>query len=58
LNFVQEVRPEAGKVTWPSWKETYLTTMMVFILVTVAMVFFAAVDYTLGLGLNFLLGIR
>ena len=57
LKFIQEVRAEAGKVTWPSWKETYLTTIMVLIMVTVAMVFFAVVDYTLGLGLNFLLGV-
>jgi preprotein translocase subunit SecE len=57
LRFFQEVRREAGKVTWPSWKETYLTTIMVFIMVTVSMVFFAVVDYSLGLGLNFLLGV-
>ena len=57
FKFIQEVRSEAGKVTWPSWKETYLTTIMVFIMVTIAMVFFAVVDYSLGLGLNYLLGI-
>jgi preprotein translocase subunit SecE len=57
LKFIQEVRAEAGKVTWPSWKETYLTTIMVFIMVTIAMVFFAVVDYSLGIGLNFLLGV-
>jgi preprotein translocase subunit SecE len=57
FNLIQEVRYEAGKVTWPSWKETYLTTIMVFIMVTIAMVFFAVVDYSLGLGLNFLLGV-
>jgi len=58
LRFFQEVRREGiDKVTWPSWRETYLTTIMVFIMVGVSMVFFAVVDYTLGLGLNFLLGI-
>jgi len=57
VQFIQEVRREAGKVTWPSWRETYLTTMMVFIMVTVAMVFFAVVDYSLGIGLNLLLGV-
>ena len=57
LQFIQEVRRETGKVTWPSWKETYLTTMMVLIMVTIAMVFFAVVDYLLGLGLNLVLGI-
>jgi len=43
--------------TWPSWKETYLTTLMVFIMVVISMVFFAVVDYGLGLALNFVLGI-
>ena len=57
LKFIQEVRREANKVTWPSWRETYLTTIMVFIMVTISMVFFAVVDYSLGLGLNFLLGV-
>jgi preprotein translocase subunit SecE len=57
LQFVGEVRRETAKVTWPSWRETYLTTMMVLIMVALAMVFFAVVDYLLGLGLNFLLGV-
>ena len=58
LNFVQEVRSEAGKVTWPSWKETYLTTMMVFIMVGLTMVFFAVVDFVLQYGEYFLIGAR
>ena len=58
LQFFQEVRRETSKVTWPSWRETYLTTIMVFIMVVVSMVFFAVVDYSLGLALNFILGIR
>jgi preprotein translocase subunit SecE len=58
LNFFTEVRRETSKVTWPSWKETYLTTIMVFIMVVISMLFFAVVDYTLGLALNFVLGIR
>jgi len=44
LTFFTEVRREASKVTWPSWKETYLTTMMVFIMVGITMVFFFGVD--------------
>jgi preprotein translocase subunit SecE len=58
LQFFTEVRRETSKVTWPSWRETYLTTIMVFIMVVVSMVFFAVVDYSLGLALNFVLGIR
>ena len=58
FQFFQEVRRETSKVTWPSWRETYLTTIMVFIMVVLTMVFFAVVDYSLGLALNFVLGIR
>ena len=58
LQFFQEVRRETSKVTWPSWKETYLTTIMVFIMVVLSMTFFAVVDYALGIGLNLLLGVR
>jgi preprotein translocase subunit SecE len=57
VQFIQEVRRETSKVTWPTWKETYLTTIMVFIMVGISMVFFAVVDYMLGLGLNFMLGV-
>ena len=57
FQFFAEVRREASKVTWPSWKETYLTTIMVFIMVVLSMTFFAVVDYALGLGLNVLLGV-
>jgi preprotein translocase subunit SecE len=57
VQFLQEVRRETSKVTWPTWRETYLTTMMVFIMVAISMVFFAVVDYALGLGLNFVLGV-
>ena len=57
VQFFTEVRREASKVTWPTWKETYLTTIMVFIMVFIAMTFFAVVDYLLGIGLNLLLGV-
>ena len=57
FSFFAEVRREASKVTWPSWKETYLTTIMVFIMVFISMTFFALVDYMLGIGLNLLLGV-
>ena len=57
FQFITEVRREASKVTWPSWKETYLTTIMVLIMTVIAMTFFAFVDYLLGIGLNMLLGV-
>ena len=56
LQFFQEVRREMSKVTWPSWKETWLTTMMVFIMVGFTMVFFFVVDTALAFGERFLIG--
>ena len=56
LQFFQEVRRETSKVTWPSWKETYLTTIMVFIMVGITMTFFFAVDWILALGERWLIG--
>ena len=50
LQFFREVRSEISKVTWPTWKETYLTTIMVFVMVGVLMVFFFVVDYALAWG--------
>jgi preprotein translocase subunit SecE len=57
LQFYQEVRRETSKVTWPTWKETWLTTVMVFIMVALIMVFFLAVDTTLSFGVRLLLGL-
>ncbi|MBI1330003.1 MAG: preprotein translocase subunit SecE [Alphaproteobacteria bacterium] len=56
LKFFREVRREASKVTWPSWKETYLTTIMVFIMVGLTMVFFFGVDWILAMGERWLIG--
>jgi preprotein translocase subunit SecE len=58
LQFYQEVRREMSKVTWPTWKETWLTTVMVFIMVGLTMVFFAAVDFVLNYGELLLIGAR
>ena len=57
IRFLQEVRREGGKVTWPTWKETWLTTIMVFIMVALTMVFFTIVDSILGYGVRSLLGL-
>jgi len=57
LQFFQEVRRETSKVTWPTWKETWLTTVMVFIMVVLIMIFFFVVDTALGFGVRLLLGI-
>ena len=46
-----------AKVTWPTWKETWITTAMVFLMVVLASVFFLAVDWVLGTGVTALLGL-
>jgi preprotein translocase subunit SecE len=56
LSFFVEVRRETSKVTWPSWKETWLTSMMVFIMVGITMVFFFGVDALLAYGERLLIG--
>ena len=58
MQFFQEVRREASKVTWPSWKETWLTTPIVLIMVGLTMSFFAVVDFLLQYGEYFLIGAR
>lgn len=44
VQFVRQVRQEVSKVTWPTRREWLLTTMMVFIMVFVATLFFLMVD--------------
>ncbi|MBV9044891.1 MAG: preprotein translocase subunit SecE [Alphaproteobacteria bacterium] len=56
LAFFSEVRRETSKVTWPSWKETWLTSVMVFIMVGLTMVFFFGVDAILAYGERLLIG--
>ena len=44
IEFLQQVRQEAAKVTWPTRNETLITTMMVLIMVALASLFFLGVD--------------
>ena len=46
--FLRQVRQEVAKVTWPSRKETTVTTLMVFAMVFVAAIFFFLVDQVLA----------
>ena len=55
IQFFREVRTEARKTTWTSWRETWITSMMVFGMVTITAVFFLIIDLVLGQGLQFLL---
>jgi preprotein translocase subunit SecE len=52
FTFIQQVRDEAAKVTWPSRKETMISTAMVMVMVTVASIFFLIVDFLLKTGVD------
>ena len=55
--FVQQVRQEAARVTWPTRKETTVTTAMVFVMVFIAAAFFFVVDQVLSYGVRVLFGL-
>lgn len=57
FEFIQEVRQEVGKVTWPTWKEVWITTLMVLFMVTLASFFFLFSDQTIGWLMKLVLGI-
>ena len=58
FKFLQEVRSETAKVTWPSRRETTITTIMVFVMVALASVFFFVADQAIRIVVTFLLGIH
>ncbi len=55
--FVREVRSEVAKVTWPSRKETMITTAMVFVMVVLASLFFLVTDQMLQWVVRLVLGL-
>lgn len=55
--FVRQVRQEASKVTWPSRKETWVASLMVFIMVAITAVFFFFVDQALAYVVRLILGL-
>lgn len=55
--FVREVRQEVSKVTWPTRKETVVTSIMVLIMVTIMSIFFVGIDQLLSIGISWLLGL-
>ncbi len=57
LEFLRQVRQEVRRVTWPTRKETGVTTAMVFAMVMVVAVFFFLVDQVLSMGVRFMLGL-
>ncbi len=57
FKFLQEVRAEAQKVTWPSRRETGITTAMVFVMVAIASVFFLVADQIMRMFVTLILGV-
>ncbi|HMN36571.1 MAG TPA: preprotein translocase subunit SecE [Hyphomicrobium sp.] len=57
IAFIQEVRQETAKVTWPTRKEVWITTVMVLIMVALASLFFLVVDQTLSWIVRLVLGL-
>jgi preprotein translocase subunit SecE len=57
FKFLQEVRSETEKVTWPSRRETAITTVMVFVMATAASIFFLVADQIIRFLVTLVLGI-
>jgi preprotein translocase subunit SecE len=55
--FAHQVRQEASRVTWPTRKETMVTTAMVFLMVFIAAAFFFVVDQILSYGVRLVFGL-
>ena len=58
FKFLQEVRSETNKVTWPTRRETTITTIMVFVMVALASIFFFAADQLIRYLVTLILGIH
>jgi len=57
VEFLHEVRQESAKVTWPSRRETMISTGMVFVMVVLSALFFFFVDEALSLGVRSIFGL-
>ncbi|MBN9585817.1 MAG: preprotein translocase subunit SecE [Afipia sp.] len=58
FKFLQEVRSETAKVTWPTRRETMITTIMVFVMVAVSSIFFFVADQIIRVLITYILGIQ
>ena len=58
FQFIEEVRQETSKVTWPSWKEVWITTAMVLVMVALTAVFFLFTDMIISYLVQFVLGLK
>ena len=58
VKFLQEVRQEVGKVTWPTRNETLISTIMVLVMVALASIFFLLADQIISWLIQAVLSIR
>jgi preprotein translocase subunit SecE len=56
FEFIQQVRTEVAKVTWPTRRETLITTAMVMLMSVAAALFFLAADWVISMLVTFILG--
>ncbi len=57
IQFIEEVRQEVSKVTWPTWKEVWITTLMVLFMLALASIFFLLADQVIGFIVKTMLGL-
>ena len=57
FKFLQEVRSETDKVTWPTRRETTITTIMVFVMVAVSSIVFLVADQLIRVFITYLLSV-
>ena len=55
FTFLQQVRSETAKVTWPSRRETMISVAMVVVFAVIASIFFFAADQVMALAIEFIL---
>ena len=58
LKFAREVRAEVSRVTWPTRKETMVTTALVFAMAALTAIFFFVVDQVIGLSVRAIFGVH
>ena len=56
LQFIQQVRAEVAKIVWPTRREVFITSVMVFVMAMLTAIFFFFVDWLIRIGLQSLLG--
>jgi preprotein translocase subunit SecE len=57
FQFIEEVRQETSKVTWPTWKEVWITTTMVLVMVALTSIFFLFTDLIISQVVQFVLNL-